>query len=125
MRYRHSVLQNGVDQIWSPPSLLFNGHRGILAGVKWAGREVDHLQKSSAVFKNEWRYISTPPISLDDVDRDNITFSFYSFTGLSDYKVYVYIVKHNYILGGMLFTIRKAQLHVSALNVGHLQVVQR
>ena len=42
----------------------------------------------------------------------------------SNYKVYVYIVKHNCILGGMLFTIHKAQLHVSALNVGHLQVVQ-
>jgi len=28
--------------------------------------------------------------------------------------VYAYIVKHNYVLGGMLFTIRKAQLHVSA-----------
>ena len=42
----------------------------------------------------------------------------------SNYKVYVYIVKHNYILGGMLFTIRKAKLHVSALNVGQLQVVQ-
>ena len=43
----------------------------------------------------------------------------------SNYKVYVYIVKHNYILGGMLFNIHKAQLHVSALNIGHLQVVQR
>jgi hypothetical protein len=42
----------------------------------------------------------------------------------SNYKVYVYIVKHNYELGGMLFIIRKAQLHVSALNVGHLQVVK-
>ena len=42
----------------------------------------------------------------------------------SNYMVYVYIVKHNYILGGMRFTVRKAQLHVSALNVGHLQVVQ-
>ena len=42
----------------------------------------------------------------------------------SDYKVYVYIVRHNYILGGMLFTICKVQLHVSAVNVGHLQVVQ-
>jgi hypothetical protein len=29
-----------------------------------------------------------------------------------------------YVLGGMLFTICKAQLHVSAINVGHLQVVQ-
>ena len=34
----------------------------------------------------------------------------------SNYKVHVYIVKHNYILGGTLFTICKAQLHVSALN---------
>jgi len=42
----------------------------------------------------------------------------------SNYKVYAYIVKYNYRLGGMLFTICKAQLHVSATNVGHLQVVQ-
>jgi len=42
----------------------------------------------------------------------------------SDYKVYAYIVKHNYVLGGMLFTIRKAQLHVSATKFGHRQVVQ-
>ena len=42
-----------------------------------------------------------------------------------NYKVYVYIVKHNYRLGGMLFTTCKAQLYVSATNVGHLQVVQR
>jgi len=41
----------------------------------------------------------------------------------SNYKVSAYIVKHNYVLGGMLFTICKAQLHVSATNVGHLQVV--
>jgi len=36
--------------------------------------------------------------------------------------VYMYIVKHNYILGSML-TNTKAQLHASAINVGHLQVV--
>ena len=42
----------------------------------------------------------------------------------SNCKVYVYIVKQNYILDGILFTICKTQLHVSALNVGHLQVVQ-
>ena len=35
--------------------------------------------------------------------------------------VYMYIVKHNSILGGR-FTSTKAQLHVSAINVGHLQV---
>jgi hypothetical protein len=42
----------------------------------------------------------------------------------SDSKVYVYIVRHNYVLGGRLFIVRKAQLRVSAINVGHLQVVQ-
>jgi len=34
------------------------------------------------------------------------------------------MVKHNYVLGGMIFTICKAQLHVSATNVGHLQDIQ-
>ena len=34
----------------------------------------------------------------------------------------MYNVKHSYILGSM-FTNTKAQLHVSAINVGHLQVV--
>ena len=34
----------------------------------------------------------------------------------------MYIVNHNHILGGM-FNNTKAQLHVSAINVGHLQVV--
>lgn len=42
----------------------------------------------------------------------------------SNYKVFAYIVRHNYVLDGMLFTICKAQVHVSAINVGHLQVVQ-
>ena len=36
--------------------------------------------------------------------------------------MYEYIVKHNYILGSM-FTNTKAQLHVSAISVGHLQAV--
>jgi len=34
-------------------------------------------------------------------------------------KVYAYIIRHNYVLGGMLFTIRKAHLHILAINVGH------
>ena len=42
----------------------------------------------------------------------------------SNCNVYAYIAKHIYVLGGMLFTIRKAQLHVSATNFGHHQVVQ-
>jgi len=42
----------------------------------------------------------------------------------SNCNAYAYIVKHNYVLGGMLFTIRKAQLRVSATKFGHHQVVQ-
>ena len=38
-------------------------------------------------------------------------------TDKSNCKVYAHIVKHNYVFGGMLFTIRKTQLHVSATNV--------
>jgi len=38
--------------------------------------------------------------------------------------VYAYIFKHNHVLGGMLFTTRKAQLHASATNFGHHHVVQ-
>jgi len=38
--------------------------------------------------------------------------------------VYAYIVRYSYVLGGMLFNISKAQLHVLAINVGHLQAVQ-
>jgi hypothetical protein len=46
---------------------------------------------------------------------------------LSDKKnklngIYVYRQKHNYIVGHM-FTNTKAQLHVSAFNFGHLQVL--
>jgi len=33
----------------------------------------------------------------------------------SNCKVCAYIVKHNYRLGGMLYTVCKAQLHVSAI----------
>ena len=38
--------------------------------------------------------------------------------------VQAYIIKHSYRIGGMLFTICKAQQHISATNFGHLQVVQ-
>jgi hypothetical protein len=42
----------------------------------------------------------------------------------SNCKVYAYFVKYSYALGSMLFNIRKAQLHLSATNFGHHQVVQ-
>jgi hypothetical protein len=74
---------------------LPNEHRGILAGIKLAGREIDNLQKTSAGFKNEWSYISTPSIRLLGVDRDKVTFRFNSFTGL-----FYYVLK--FLMNGSL-----------------------
>jgi hypothetical protein len=36
------------DRLGGPPSLLCNGYRGIFSGVKWPGREADHLTPCSA-----------------------------------------------------------------------------
>jgi hypothetical protein len=36
------------DQLWGPPSLLFDGQLCLSQGVKWLGREFDHLPPSGA-----------------------------------------------------------------------------
>jgi hypothetical protein len=41
---------------------------------KAAGREFDHSPPSSAEAKNEWSYAATPPIFLQGVDKDNVTY---------------------------------------------------
>ena len=58
--------------LWSPPSLLFNGNWGSFPGVKQLGCDFDHWPPSSTEIKNEWSYISVPPICLHCVDRDYI-----------------------------------------------------
>jgi hypothetical protein len=35
--------------------------------VKWPGREADHSPPSGAEVKNEWSYISAPPVRLHGV----------------------------------------------------------
>ena len=37
--------------------------------------ETDHSPPSSVEVKNEWRYISTPPLCLHGICKDNITFT--------------------------------------------------
>jgi hypothetical protein len=49
------------DQFWGPLSLLW------AQGVKWPGRESNHLPQSINKVKNEYSYISTPPIHLHEV----------------------------------------------------------
>ena len=41
-------------------------------GTKRPGREVNHSPPSSDEVKNEWSYVSTPPIRLHGVDRENV-----------------------------------------------------
>jgi hypothetical protein len=62
------------DPLWgSNLSLLFNGYRGSVAGLKGAGRDVDHLPPSRAEVKDEWSRTSPSPLCLHCVRRDNFT----------------------------------------------------
>jgi hypothetical protein len=40
--------------------------------IKRSGREVNHSPLSSAEFKNEWSYTSTPPVYLYGIDRKSL-----------------------------------------------------
>jgi hypothetical protein len=44
-----------TDRLWGPPSLLYNGYRGVLSpGVKARpGRDADHSPPSSVEVENE------------------------------------------------------------------------
>jgi hypothetical protein len=53
---------NRPDRLWGPHSLLFNGYRSSLPGVKRPGPEVNHSSPSTAEIKNEYAHISTPHI---------------------------------------------------------------
>jgi hypothetical protein len=55
------------------------GARVLSLGVKWSGCEVGHSTPSIAKVKNEWSYMSSPPISLYGVDSDNFIFITLSF----------------------------------------------
>jgi len=73
-----SLLQNCPDRLWSPCSLLFNGHQGSFPGrVKQPRREVNHLPPSTVEVKNEWSYTSASPICHHGVDRKDFTITFF------------------------------------------------
>jgi hypothetical protein len=57
----------------APPNLLFNGYQDSFPGEKWLGCEVNHCPPSMAKVKNEWNNISTPPVCLPGMDREDFT----------------------------------------------------
>ena len=69
---RDLSLQKRPDWLWAPRSPLFSGYRVCFPDVMRLGREAVHPHPSSAEIKNEWSYTSSPPICLDDTDRDKI-----------------------------------------------------
>ena len=53
----------GVDWLWGPPSLPFNGYRGYIPGVKRPELRVGNSHLSSEEVNNEWSCTFAPPMS--------------------------------------------------------------
>ena len=61
------------DRLWGALSHLFTGHKGPphpTVEIKRPGREGDHSPPSSAEFRNEWSYTSTPQSFCHGVHSD-------------------------------------------------------
>jgi hypothetical protein len=59
---------------WGLPRLLYSlGTEFPFWGVKRPGTEIHNLLLPCAEVKNWWSYTSSPPICLDNVDKDNVT----------------------------------------------------
>jgi len=56
-----------------PTQPSIHGYWSSLPQVTGVGHEVEHLPPSSAKVKNKWSYISTPPLCLNGINRDNVT----------------------------------------------------
>jgi hypothetical protein len=68
------------DQLWGPPSFLFNGYTGSFPRVQQLEHDVDYSPASSTKVKNKWSYTSTPPICLHGINRDIFSFSNVQFS---------------------------------------------
>ena len=77
-----TVVQNAqTGSTVHPPFLAMV--TGSFPGIKQSRREVHHSLPCSIQANNVWSYTSTPPTCLHGVDRQNITFTLYTFQGLS------------------------------------------
>jgi hypothetical protein len=69
---RYGLDALGFDGQWGPSSLLYNGFRGALPGVKWPGCGVGHRQPFGPKVKNEYSYNPTLPAWLHGMLQEEI-----------------------------------------------------
>jgi hypothetical protein len=71
------------------PASYSMGTRHSLLGVNWQRWEADCSSPSSAQVKNEWGYVSTPPICLQEMYSDNFGFLLYfTYLPMTLHKTY-------------------------------------
>ena len=77
MTYPRTFFSKPLRPPLVPTQPPIKGHRNSLPEVKRLGREVDHLNPSSAEVKNEWSYTPTPPppTSFHGVQRNKFAFT--------------------------------------------------
>jgi len=56
------IFRTNPDRPWGPFSLLYNGYRVSLPGVKRPGRGVDHPPRLAPRLNKEYSYTSTRPL---------------------------------------------------------------
>jgi hypothetical protein len=62
------------NELWDPPSTMFDEYQCFCLAVKQLGPEVCNSPPYSARVKNEWTCTFVPHIDLNNVDRNNFTF---------------------------------------------------
>ena len=67
-----SFVQNIYAEFGAHPVSYLIGIRGSSPGVNLSWQEADHRPLSRGEVENEWRYISSPPICLHGMYKDNI-----------------------------------------------------
>jgi hypothetical protein len=68
--FLHQIHSN---RLWVPEKLQSNGYRVTFPEIRRSGNDVRHLTPSSVDLKNEWSYISTPPVRFQGVERVNVS----------------------------------------------------